>query len=63
MVLLGISFLNGPAIAAALAVLLTMVGSLTLLPALLGAFGHRDQASRRSPTASTNRRAGRASAR
>ncbi len=41
MVLLGISFLNGPAIAAALAVLLTMVGSLTLLPALLGAFGHR----------------------
>ena len=41
MVLLGISFLNGPAIAAALAVLLTMVGSLTLLPALLGAFGRR----------------------
>ena len=41
MVLLGISFLNGPAFAAALAVLLTMVGSLTLLPALLGAFGHR----------------------
>jgi RND superfamily putative drug exporter len=41
MVLLGISFLNGPAIAAALAVLLTMVGSLTLLPALLGAFGNR----------------------
>jgi putative drug exporter of the RND superfamily len=41
MVLLGISFLNGPALAAALAVLLTMVGSLTLLPALLGAFGHR----------------------
>jgi RND superfamily putative drug exporter len=41
MVLLGISFLNGPAIAAAFAVLLTMVGSLTLLPALLGAFGRR----------------------
>jgi RND superfamily putative drug exporter len=41
MLLLGISFLNGPAIAAALAVLLTMVGSLTLLPALLGAFGRR----------------------
>ncbi|HEY3186386.1 MAG TPA: MMPL family transporter, partial [Solirubrobacteraceae bacterium] len=41
MVLLGISFLNGPAVAAALAVLLTMVGSLTLLPALLGAFGRR----------------------
>ena len=41
MLLLGISFLNGPAIAAALAVALTMVGSLTLLPALLGAFGRR----------------------
>jgi RND superfamily putative drug exporter len=41
MVLLGISFLDGPAVAAALAVLLTMVGSLTLLPALLGAFGRR----------------------
>jgi RND superfamily putative drug exporter len=44
MLLLGIAFLNGPAIAAALAVLLTMVGSLTLLPALLGAFGHRVKA-------------------
>ncbi|HSC63079.1 MAG TPA: MMPL family transporter [Caldimonas sp.] len=44
MVLLGISFLNGPAIAAALAVALTMVGSLTLLPALLGAFGRRVKA-------------------
>jgi RND superfamily putative drug exporter len=41
MVLLGISFLDGPAVAAALAVLLTMVASLTLLPALLGAFGRR----------------------
>jgi RND superfamily putative drug exporter len=43
MVLLGISFLNGPAIAAALAVFFTMIGSLTLLPALLGtkAFGKR----------------------
>ena len=41
MLLLGISFLNGPAIAAALAVALTMLGSLTLLPALLGAFGRR----------------------
>ncbi|MFT3863771.1 MAG: MMPL family transporter [Solirubrobacterales bacterium] len=36
MLLLGVGFLNGPAIAAALAVLLTMVGALTLLPALLG---------------------------
>ncbi len=41
MLLLGISFLNGPAIAAALAVFATMIGSLTLLPALLGTFGHR----------------------
>ncbi|MDX6671339.1 MAG: putative drug exporter of the superfamily [Solirubrobacteraceae bacterium] len=41
MLLLGISFLNGPAMAAALAVFCTMVGSLTLLPALLGWFGHR----------------------
>ena len=41
MLLLGISFLNGPAIAAAGAVALTMVSSLTLLPALLGFFGHR----------------------
>jgi len=41
MLLLGIRFLNGPAIAAALAVLLTMIGSLTLLPALLRSWGHR----------------------
>ncbi len=41
MLILGISFLNGPAIAAALAVFCTMIGSLTLLPALLGTFGHR----------------------
>ncbi len=36
MLLLSLSFLNGPAVAAALAVGLTMIGSLTLLPALLG---------------------------
>ena len=41
MLLLGVSFLNGPAMAAALAVFFTMVGSLTLLPALLGWLGHR----------------------
>jgi putative drug exporter of the RND superfamily len=41
MLLLGISFLNGPAIASALAVALTMLSSLTLLPALLGFFGRR----------------------
>src|SRR4051812_7913181 len=36
MVLLGISFLYGPAIAAALSVLATMTASLTLMPAILG---------------------------
>jgi putative drug exporter of the RND superfamily len=36
MMLLGISFLYGPAIGAALAVLATMVAALTLMPALLG---------------------------
>jgi RND superfamily putative drug exporter len=41
MLLLGVSFLNGPAIASAAAVALTMLSSLTLLPALLGFFGHR----------------------
>jgi len=41
MLILGIRFLNGPAIASALAVLFTMIGSLTLLPALLGSWGHR----------------------
>ncbi len=41
MLVLGIRFLNGPAIASALAVLFTMIGSLTLLPALLGSWGHR----------------------
>ncbi len=36
MMLLGISFLYGPAIAAALSVLTTMVAALTLMPAILG---------------------------
>src|SRR3954449_11668564 len=36
MMLLGISFLYGPAIGAALAVLATMLASLTLMPAILG---------------------------
>jgi RND superfamily putative drug exporter len=35
LLLLGLSFLHGPAIASALAVLLTMLGALTVLPALL----------------------------
>jgi RND superfamily putative drug exporter len=39
--LVGIAFLNGPAIASSLAVLLTMLASLTLLPALLTIAGHR----------------------
>jgi RND superfamily putative drug exporter len=41
MLLLGVSFLNGPAFASAAAVALTMLSSLTLLPALLGFFGRR----------------------
>ena len=41
MMLLGISFLYGPAIAAALSVLATMVASLTLMPALLSKIGGR----------------------
>jgi RND superfamily putative drug exporter len=41
MFLLGISFLYGVAVAAALAVLFTMIAALTLLPALLTIVGHR----------------------
>ncbi|RKQ93378.1 RND superfamily putative drug exporter [Solirubrobacter pauli] len=41
MMLLGISFLYGPAIAAALSVLATMAGALTLIPALLSKIGGR----------------------
>jgi RND superfamily putative drug exporter len=41
MFLLNITFLYGVAVAAALAVLLTMIGALTLLPALLAWVGHR----------------------
>jgi RND superfamily putative drug exporter len=41
MLLLGISFLYGVAVAAALAVLFTMIAALTLLPALLTWAGHR----------------------
>lgn len=39
LLLLGLSFLHGPAIASALAVLLTMLGALTVLPALLSRAG------------------------
>src|SRR3954454_10002094 len=41
MMLLGISFLYGPAIAAALSVLVTMTASLTLMPAVLSKIGGR----------------------
>ena len=41
MLLLGVTFLRGPAVASALAVLFTMIASLTLLPALLAMVGHR----------------------
>ncbi len=41
MLLLGVTVLYGVAIAAALAVLMTMIASLTLLPALLTIAGHR----------------------
>ena len=41
MLLLGISFLYGPAIAAALSVLFTMVAALTLMPAILSKIGGR----------------------
>jgi RND superfamily putative drug exporter len=41
MLLLGINFLYGVAIAAAVAVLFTMIAALTLLPALLTIVGHR----------------------
>src|SRR3989440_1664157 len=41
MLLLGVTFLRGPAVASALAVAFTMFASLTLLPALLGMIGRR----------------------
>ena len=41
MLLLGISFLYGPAIAAALSVLFTMIAVLTLMPAILSKIGRR----------------------
>ncbi|MGW1075276.1 MMPL family transporter [Streptomyces sp. NPDC002537] len=41
MLILRLNFLNGVAIAASLTVVLTVVASVTLLPALLGLIGHR----------------------
>ena len=51
MMLLGISFLYGPAIGAALSVLATMIAALTLMPALLGT-----RIGRRIKVAKTRRR-------
>ncbi len=50
---LGISFLNGMALAAALGVLMTMLASLTALPALLSRFGERIGRRRRRARTST----------
>ncbi|HEY2717631.1 MAG TPA: MMPL family transporter [Solirubrobacterales bacterium] len=47
MLALGVSFLSGAAVAAALAVLMTMAAALTALPALLSRFGERIGGSRR----------------
>ena len=46
MMLLGLTFLYGVAMAAAVAVLFTMISALTLLPALLSLVGHRINALR-----------------
>ena len=53
MMLLGISFLYGPAIGAALSVLATMIAALTLMPALLSRIGGRIK-----PAKATQRRRG-----
>jgi RND superfamily putative drug exporter len=46
----GVTFLYGLAIASVLAVLLTMVASLTVLPAMLSRWGHRVARPRRAPS-------------
>ncbi|MGH9086453.1 MAG: MMPL family transporter, partial [Acidimicrobiales bacterium] len=46
MVLMGISFIQGLAVSAAVVVAMTVVASLTLLPALLGFAGHRIEVTR-----------------
>ena len=53
MLLLGISFLYGPAIAAALSVLFTMIAALTLMPALLSKIGGRVKPARATARAAT----------
>ena len=47
MLLMGITFVTGLAIAASVTVMVTMVASVTLLPALIGLAGHRIQVTRR----------------
>ncbi len=47
MLLMGITFVTGLAVAASTTVLVTMVASVTLLPALMGLAGHRIQVTRR----------------
>jgi RND superfamily putative drug exporter len=59
MLLLGVSLLNGPAVASATAVALTMASSLTLLPALLGFWGHRVKVPERAAAQSEPRGWGR----
>ena len=46
MVVMGISFIQGLAVSAAVVVAMTVVASLTLLPALLGFAGHRIEVTR-----------------
>ena len=46
MVVMGISFIQGLAVSAAVVVAMTVVASLTLLPALLGFAGHRVEVTR-----------------
>ncbi|NIA25126.1 MAG: MMPL family transporter [Gammaproteobacteria bacterium] len=47
MLLMGVTFITGLAVAASTTVLLTMAASVTLLPALIGLGGHRIQVTRR----------------
>ena len=47
MLLMGITFVTGLAIAASVTVMVTMLASVTLLPALIGVAGHRIQVTRR----------------
>jgi RND superfamily putative drug exporter len=53
MVVLGVSFLDGLAVASAIAVLVTMLAALTVLPALLARLGERVSRRRSGPAAAT----------